>query len=67
MTSQPPRLLDQVRRRIRLKGYSIRTERAYVSWIKRFIKNESVWLFSESRSLTLSLFLFLMGLTGVTG
>jgi integron integrase len=37
MTSQPPRLLDQVRRRIRLKGYSIRTERAYVSWIKRFI------------------------------
>jgi hypothetical protein len=30
MPSQPPRLLDQVRRRIRLKGYSIRTERAYV-------------------------------------
>jgi len=30
-------LLDQVRERVRLKHYSIRTEQAYVSWIKRFI------------------------------
>jgi hypothetical protein len=37
MVTQPSKLLDRVRRRIRLKGYSIRTERAYVSWIKRYI------------------------------
>ena len=33
----PPRLLDQVRGKIRLKHYSIRTEQAYVDWIKRFV------------------------------
>lgn len=33
----PPRLLDQVRFRIRRKNYSIRTEQAYVAWIRRFI------------------------------
>lgn len=32
-----PRLLDQVRDRIRLKHYSIRTEHAYLGWIKRYI------------------------------
>ena len=32
-----PRLLDRVRERLRLKHYSIRTEQAYVDWIKRFI------------------------------
>lgn len=32
-----PRLLEQVRRRIRLKHYSLRTERAYLYWIRRFI------------------------------
>jgi len=31
------KLLDQVREVIRLKHYSIRTEQAYVQWIKRFI------------------------------
>ena len=31
------RLLDQVREVIRVKHYSIRTEDAYVQWIKRFI------------------------------
>ena len=35
--SSPPRLLDQVRGKIRLKHYSIRTEDAYVDWIKRFV------------------------------
>src|SRR5215216_3445575 len=30
-------LLEQVRRCLRLRHYSIRTERAYVDWIKRFI------------------------------
>src|SRR4030088_1732347 len=32
-----PKLLDQVREAIRMKHYSIRTERAYVDWIKRYI------------------------------
>ena len=33
-----PRLLDQVRDRIRYKHYSIRTEQAYLDWIRRFIR-----------------------------
>ncbi len=37
MNKQPVKLLDQVRNKIRLKHYSIRTEQAYVGWIKRFI------------------------------
>lgn len=32
-----PRLLDMVRARIRRRGLAIRTEDAYVSWIRRFI------------------------------
>ncbi len=32
-----PRLLDRVRYRIRVKHYSVRTEQAYVDWIRRFI------------------------------
>lgn len=32
-----PKLLDMVRNQIRLRHYSIRTEEAYVSWIKKFI------------------------------
>lgn len=32
-----PRLLDQVRARIRTLHYSLRTEQTYVAWIKRFI------------------------------
>jgi len=36
-TAEPPRLLDQVRDTIRRRGYSYRTEGAYVHWIKRFI------------------------------
>lgn len=32
-----PRLLDQVRDRIRAKHYSLRTERSYIDWIRRFI------------------------------
>src|SRR4030066_437442 len=35
--SGTPKLLDQVRGKIRLKHYSIRTEQAYLDWIKRFI------------------------------
>jgi integron integrase len=36
-SASPPKLLDQVRGKIRLKHYSIRTEQAYTDWIKRFI------------------------------
>lgn len=36
-TATPPKLLDQVRDRLRLKHYSLRTEQAYVGWIKRYI------------------------------
>ena len=32
-----PRLLDRVRERIRVKHYSLRTEDAYLHWIRRFI------------------------------
>ena len=35
--AQPPRLLDQVRNRIRTLHYSLRTEESYVHWIKHFI------------------------------
>ncbi|MGK0261054.1 MAG: site-specific recombinase XerD, partial [Candidatus Azotimanducaceae bacterium] len=34
----PSQLLEQLRNAIRVRGYSIRTERAYVSWAVRFIK-----------------------------
>lgn len=36
-TPHSPKLLDQVRDLIRLKHYSIRTEQAYLGWVKRFI------------------------------
>lgn len=37
MSAPEPRLLDQIRNRIRLKHYSIRTEEAYVDWARRFV------------------------------
>lgn len=33
----PPKLLDQVVARLRVKHYSLRTEKTYVDWIKRYI------------------------------
>jgi integron integrase len=33
-----PRLLDELRERIRLRHYSLRTERAYTRWVARFIR-----------------------------
>jgi hypothetical protein len=33
-----PRLLDEVRRRLRMKHYSLRTEQAYLYWIRRYIQ-----------------------------
>jgi integron integrase len=34
---EPPRLLDRVRQVLRRKHYAIRTEDAYVGWIKRYV------------------------------
>ena len=33
-----PRLLDELRERIRMRHYSLRTERAYCQWVVRFIR-----------------------------
>src|SRR5205809_1864253 len=32
-----PKLLDQIRQLMRLRHYSLRTEEAYVGWIRRYI------------------------------
>jgi len=37
----PPRLLDQLRARLRTLHYSIRTEQVYVDWARRFILHHS--------------------------
>jgi integrase len=35
--ASPPRLLDRVRAMLRTRHYSVRTERAYIGWIRRFV------------------------------
>lgn len=35
--AQPPRLLDRMRAAIRVRHYSLATERTYIGWVKRFI------------------------------
>ncbi|MDO9204285.1 integron integrase [Methylotenera sp.] len=35
--TQPPKLLDQVAAKMRVKHYSVRTEKSYIDWIKRYI------------------------------
>ena len=35
---RPPKLLTLVRDAVRMRGYSPRTERTYVDWIKRFVR-----------------------------
>jgi len=35
--SPAPKLLDQVREKIRFKHYSLSTENTYVSWIRQYI------------------------------
>ncbi len=41
MPPQPPRLLDPVRAALRARRYSAHDEEAYLTWIKRFILDES--------------------------
>lgn len=36
-TTPAPRLFDEVRRHMRVKHYSLRTEKIYLGWIRRFI------------------------------
>ena len=36
-TNQPPKLLDQVVAKMRVNHYSLRTEKSYIDWIKRYI------------------------------
>jgi len=36
-SAKPPRLLDQVRARMRRLGMATRSEDAYVGWIRRFV------------------------------
>ncbi len=38
MRSQPPKLLQEIRTVLRLRHYSIHTERAYVEWVVRFVR-----------------------------
>jgi integron integrase len=35
--SQPPKLLDQMRDKLRLKHYAYKTEKSYLNWAKRYI------------------------------
>src|SRR5687768_1591841 len=35
---EPARLLDRVRDCIRVRHYSVRTEKSYVDWIRRYIR-----------------------------
>lgn len=35
--SQPPKLLDELRRALRARHYSLRTEEQYIYWVKNFI------------------------------
>ena len=35
--AQPPKLLDQVVAKMRVNHYSLRTEKTYIDWIKRYI------------------------------
>jgi integron integrase len=36
--NERPKLLQQLRRAVRLRHYSLRTEEAYVAWVRRFVR-----------------------------
>ncbi|MEM9744679.1 MAG: integron integrase [Pseudomonadota bacterium] len=52
-----PRLLDQVREAIRVRHYSLRTERAYVGWVRRYVQFHRLRHPSEMGSREVSQFL----------
>jgi site-specific recombinase XerD len=35
---QPPKLLDQMQGVLRVQRYALRTERAYLDWVRRYVK-----------------------------
>jgi site-specific recombinase XerD len=39
IAGKPKKLLDQMRDVLRLKHYSLRTERCYCDWVKRFVRS----------------------------
>jgi integron integrase len=41
-SARAPRLLDQLRDSLRVRHYALRTEQAYVDWVKRFIRYHGV-------------------------
>ncbi len=57
----PVKLMEQLRGRIRVKHYSIRTEQAYVDWVRRFI------LFHGGASMATQQLLDLIGNTTAGG
>ena len=63
-TENPPKLLEQVRNRLRVKHYSIRTEDTYIHWIKRYIYFHGK-LDSKRVSLLASLFVITVRTTDV--
>lgn len=52
-----PRLLDRLREAIRVRHYSVRTERAYVAWVKRYVRFHRLRHPSEMGSREVSQFL----------
>ena len=37
MYNNKPKLLDQLRETLRLNHYSLKTEKSYINWVRRFI------------------------------
>ena len=54
------RLLDQVRERIRYKHYSLRTEQAYVHWVRMFVKWNGLRYPRDMRQLEIEGFLAML-------
>ena len=59
-----PKLLDQVRARLRVKHYSLRTEGAYLGWIRRFILFHNKRHPSEMGKLEVEAFLSALAVDG---
>jgi integrase-like protein len=62
-----PKLLDQVRQLMRLRHYSLRTEEAYVGWIRRYILFHGKRHPSELDEKHVSQFLTSLAMDGRTG
>jgi len=42
LSPQPPKLMDQVRDRLRVLHYSLRTEQTYTYWIRWYIRHHGM-------------------------